>query len=57
MAVVTDHHRTRQAAIRLEHKQSIGIMSELALDVAAGIVPWPQQTASGPQGQQSIMIG
>jgi hypothetical protein len=57
MSVVTGHHRPGQPLADLEHEESIMIVSELALDVAAGIVPWPQQTAPGPQGQQRVMIG
>ena len=57
MSVVTGHHRPGQPLADLEHEESVKIVNELALYVAAGIVPWPQQTASGPQGQQSVMIG
>ncbi|MNN44279.1 hypothetical protein D3C81_1585610 [compost metagenome] len=57
MPVEADHRRGHQAAIRLADEEQLGLLGQLARDVAVGIVPGAGQATGLPQGNHGGFVG
>ena len=56
MAFVASHHAGDDTAIEQADQKQVGAHGEFALDVLVRVIPWSDEVASPPEGNDGVLI-